>query len=292
MSMNISQKINITAIFVLCSCSYADTDYSQSADPTAVKALPDSLVAQVQNPPTFSWSQFPGNPVSYDIEIKSHGNILNTYTSQRNWFLPSRAFKDGSYTWRVTPSAKSTWSKERPFLITAASTPFIVPDNAQLRATILKRSRPKSLAADFLPLAKWTAAMKKDRLGYVDTLIHEVDSVTNTLAKVNDANWPLSTSTALTPEKVAQIGAVRRQIYAYERQIEAASLLYALTGEKRFFNEAVTRADQLAALNPNGPTSFANQDQATRAIALSLIHAIDVLGTSLDQLRRSAWLRY
>ena len=291
MSMNISQKINITAIFVLCSCSCADTDYSQSADPTAVKALPDSVVAQVQNPPTFSWSQFPGNPGSYIVEIKSQDGKVDSYTSQRNWFLPSRPFKDGAYTWRVTSSEHAPWSKERPFIVSAASTPFVIPDNTALRAAILKRSRPKSLGIDFLPVAKWTAAMKQERQNYVSALIREVDSATTALTKVNDANWPLSTSTELTTGKVAQIGAVRRQIYAYERQIEAASLLYALTGEKRFFDEAVTRGDQLTALNPNGPTSFANQDQATRAIALSLIHAIDVLGTSLDQLRRSAWLK-
>ena len=71
----------------------------------------------------------------------------------------------------------------------------------------------------------------------------------------------------------------------------AAALLYRITGEKRFLNEAISIGDQMSALNPEGPTSYVNQIQGTRSIALALIKGVDLLGADLDDKRRKTWLK-
>jgi hypothetical protein len=75
--------------------------------------------------------------------------------------------------------------------------------------------------------------------------------------------------------------------------VEAAALLYRLKqGEAiapAYLNEAIKRGDELAALSPTGPTSYANQDQATRTISLSLSKALDMLWNNLDSTRKATW---
>jgi hypothetical protein len=66
--------------------------------------------------------------------------------------------------------------------------------------------------------------------------------------------------------------------------------MYRLKGEAWLLDEAKQRGDQLASLNPNGPTSYLNQDQATRQIALALVKAVDMLADSLDNQRKARWL--
>jgi hypothetical protein len=86
---------------------------------------------------------------------------------------------------------------------------------------------------------------------------------------------------------------IRNRVNKTAHQTEAASLLYRLkVGDSTapaYLNEALKRGDELAALSPTGPTSYANQDQATRAIALSLSKAMDTLWAELDSTRRARW---
>jgi len=57
-----------------------------------------------------------------------------------------------------------------------------------------------------------------------------------------------------------------------------------------FLTEALRKGDQLASLDPKGPTSYVNQDQATRQISVSMIKAIDSLAGDLDATRKAKWL--
>jgi hypothetical protein len=83
---------------------------------------------------------------------------------------------------------------------------------------------------------------------------------------------------------------VRERINEASRQLEAAAMMYRLKGESWLLAEALKRGDQLAALDPNGPTSYVNQDQATRQIALALVKASDILAGSLDATRKARWM--
>lgn len=273
-----------------CAVSYpCYADWATSADPTVVRASPADGRIQPQNPPGFSWSRHSTNPASYVLEVQ--GSMTQTFTSTRNWFLPSAGFGAGHYTWRVRPSTTSEWSSPRDFYIDAAvSKPFLVPDNDALRQRILSRARPRGLAPEIVAQKYWSAAMSAQRGPLVSRLSSEVLTKTSTLPVLSDANWPLVYTGTMTAAYSTQLTNIRWAINDAGRQLEAAALLWRLTGDNRFFNEAVIRGNQLAALSPTGPTSFANQDQGARQIALTLIKAVDFLGSDLAAGARAPWL--
>lgn len=263
------------------------------AIPTAIDAIkpsPDQLQVQAQNPPSFAWSRYPVYPrvASYVLEIRAGVNVVATYSTKRNFYLPSKALPSGSYTWRVRPVSNTDWSTPRGFVIDATSKVFEVPELATLKANVLAHGRSRQLAKSFTPAAQWSAAMRADRGASLTALTNEVNGKLG-MAPVRDATW--STYTTLSADlKAASFADIASKLGATTRQLEAAALLYRLTGDIKYFNEAVKRGDELVALDPNGPTGYANQDQVTRAIALSLVKAADLLWLNLNADKRGLWL--
>ena len=274
---------------LLCSLS-AHADWAQSTDPLIVQPAPANSQVQAQNPPGFTWARYPTGPASYDLQITASGGASVTYTTDRNWYLPTKALALGDYTWRVRPTGSTDWSTARAFSITSKSTTFEVPDNATLRATILAKARPRSLAASFTPYSTWSTSKKTDLESYLSRLTNEVKLQMTALPNLSDATWPIVITAPMTAAMASQETDVRNRINEATRQMEAAALLWRAKKDATFLNEALKRGDQLASLNPMGPTSFANQDQATRQIALALVKAIDILNTDLDATRRAKWL--
>ena len=290
--MNAAKRtLYIAAWLLFPLCPYASADWAQSTDALVVRPMPGNRQIQVQNPPTFSWARYSTNPSSYTLEIRSGTTVVRTYTSTRNWYLPNETLPSGVYTWRVRPTNGTLWSDERPFEINASSKPFVLPENAVLRANVLKRPRPRGLSSA-LPIASaWTPAMKAERGNALLGMTNEVLRQTTAVALPADADWPLVASNVMTAAYAAQMTSIRGLISLNARQLEASALLYRLTGEQRFLTEALRRGDALAALNPNGPTSYANQVQGSRAIALTMSKAIDTLASALNGARRTAWLQ-
>ncbi|UMR28359.1 heparinase II/III family protein [Massilia sp. MB5] len=266
-------------------------DWALSADPVAVKPKPEQMQVQPQNPPAFTWSRHPLKPASYTVEVKSGSTVIATYTTKRNFYLPSKAFAAGSYTWRVTPSTVDAWSTPRTFVIDSTSKVFEVPETEVLRSNAVKHPRPRMLAKDFLPAAQWTAQMKTDRGAALTRLTTEVTGRITSLAAIRDTNWVLYSNAVASAARAAQDTDIRYKIGLAARQMEAAALLFRLTGDVKFLNEALLRGDQLASLDPYGTTSYSNQDQATRQIAFSLAKSFDLLYDKIDTARRAAWLK-
>jgi len=279
--------VAMTSLF--CSFS-ARADWAQSTDPLVVQPAPVNGQVQAQNPPGFAWARYPTGPASYEIEITQAGGASTRTTVDRNWYLPTKALALGNYTWRVHPTGSSDWSSPRSFAITSRSTVFEVPDNATLRARITAKARPRSLPASTNPFSTWDTAKKTELEPYLSRLSNEVKLQMGALPDLSDARWPISITAPLTAQMSAQQTDVRNRINEATRQLEAAALVWRIKRDPVFLNEAIKRGDQLAALNPSGPTSYANQDQATRQIALSLIKAIDLLPGDLDGTRRNRWL--
>lgn len=270
-------------------CGQARADWAQAATTLEVRTLPANLAAQPQNPPTFSWSRYSTNPPSYTIEVYSNGALVTRYTSTRSWYLPSRAFPAGSYTWRVTPTTVVDWSTMRSFTVGAGSQTFEVPENADLRARIQAHARPRALQA--LPLySTWGAGLLAERGAAVTALTKEVQYQITYLPIISDTQWTLDTTTITTTAQAAQIADIRNQINKQGRQLEASSLLYRLTGSQQFLTEALRRGDELAAFNPLGPTNYYQDDQAPFAIAGALIRAYDCVADVIDPTRKAAWL--
>lgn len=268
----------------------AHADWAQSTDPLVVKPNPSNSQVQPQNPPGFTWARHPTGPAAYEIEITPVGGSPVKAVVDRNWYLPSKALAQGNYTWRVRPANSSEWSDPRAFSITSRSVVFEVPDNATLRARITAKGHPRGLPASFTPYASWTTAKKNELDSYASRLGNEVKNQSTLLINLSDDLWPIVITSPLTAAMSAQQSDVRRRINESSRQLEAAAFMWRLKKDPVFLNEALKRGDQLAGLNPSGPTSFTNQDQATRQIAASLIKAVDMLAGDLDATRRAKWL--
>jgi hypothetical protein len=195
----------------------------------------------------------------------------------------------------VVPLAEAVakdWSTVRSFTIDSSATKFEVYDNATLRDNVLRHGRSRMLSPTFLPYLKWSSAMVTERGDQVRRLIETVQS-RMTMAPVKDSDWPLLSSGTMTTALSNQNSDIRNRINRTSHQVEAAALLYRLKqGEAiatAYLNEAIKRGDELAALSPTGPTSYANQDQATRTISLSLSKALDMLWNNLDSTRKATW---
>jgi hypothetical protein len=278
------------ALASLLLCMNARADWAQSTDPLVVKPYPSNNQVAAQNPPGFTWARHPAAPSSYEIEITPAGGGPTTAVVDRNWHLPTKALPVGNYTWRVRPANSLDWSTARPFSITGNSVVFEVPDNATLRARIIAKPRPRALPVSFTPYVAWSAAKKADLDPYASRMANEVRLQIGAIPELSDARWPLPISSPLTAAAAAQQLDVMQRMDESGRQLEAAALMWRLKADPVFLNEALKRGDQLAGLNPAGPTSFANADQGARQIALSLTRAIDLLGTDLDGGRRIKWL--
>ena len=281
------------ALSLLLCASTARADWAQSKDPLVVHANPADGQAQLQNPPTFTWARYPG-AASYELQIVPEGGKPDgkpNATVTRNWYLPTKALPPGKYTWRVRPAGSNDWSSPRAFSIGADATAFEVPDNATLRTRILAQSRPRSLGPSFTPYARWSAAKKRDLEPYLSRLVNEVRLQTNALPDLSDDRWPVTIKAPLTAAMANQQKDVAQRVDEAARQLEAAIIVWRLKQDPAVLQEALRRGDQLAALDPSGPTGYAGQDQATRQIALALVKGVDLLGGDLDGERRSAWLK-
>jgi hypothetical protein len=268
----------------------AHADWAQSTDPLVIKAAPANGEVQAQNPPGLTWARHPTGPASYEVQITPNGGSPMSATVSRNWYLPTKALPVGTYSWRVRPAGSTDWSAVRTFQITSRSTTWEVPDNTTLRARITAKPRPRSLPASFTPFSTWTGARFNEMDPFSSRMGNEVKSQIINEKDVSDALWPITISSPLTAAMNDQQADIRNKIDEASRQLEAAALMWHLKKDSTFFNEAIRRGDQLAALNPSGPTSYTNQDQATRQIALSLVKAVDLLAGDLDATRKARWL--
>ncbi|MGZ3184621.1 MAG: DUF4962 domain-containing protein [Telluria sp.] len=286
---NTTIRLAITACLALASAARAD--WVVSSDIEAVRPAPANYSVQPQNPPSFAWSRYGTTPPPYYVvEVWSNGAVAYTYNPTRNWYLPTTAFPAGHYTWRVRPSTSTTaWSDFRSFDVTSSAQTFLVPDDATLRAAVAAKARPRELASNFLPAAQWSSAMATERTRFLNALKSEVDWKISNMAPISDSLWPLTSATATATAIAAQNTDIRNKVNNTGRQAEASALLYRLTLDARYLNEALRRGAELAALSPTGPTSYANQDQATRVICLSMLKVVDLLYVEMDATTKASW---
>ena len=281
----------LLAMSSLLLCMNARADWAQSADVLVVKPNPALNQVQPQNPPGFTWARHPAGPARYEVEITRQGAAApTTAIVDRNWYLPAKAMANGNYSWRVRPVGAADWSAARTFIIADRSTVFEVPDNATLRSRIIQRGHPRSLPPSFVPMSKWNAARMAALEPYTSRMTNEVKLQIKALPELSDALWPMSTSGIVTAATNTQQTDIRNRINEASRELQAAAVMWRLKGDPMFLAEALRKGDQLAALDPKGPTSFANQDQATREIAMALAKGADVLAGDLDPVRKAAWM--
>lgn len=291
MKSHLRGLVQALALASLCVLSLnAHADWAQASDPLVVQPGPANGAIQAQNPPGFTWARHPTGPAAYDVEITPAGGAPIRAVVERNWYLPTKALPLGNYTWRVRPSGSNDWSTARSFSLTSRSTVFEVPDNATLRLRITSKARPRALPPSFTPYSTWSAARKAELDPYISRMTNEIKSQSTALPNLGGARWPITIATPLTATMASQQTDIRQRINEASRQLEASAAMWRMKRDPIFLAEALRRGDQLASLDPKGPTSYANQDQATRQISVSLIKAVDSLAADLDAPRKAKWL--
>lgn len=297
MSLRAIKALRAIALLCLVVSAPSRADWATSTDLSAVRPLPTGYQVQAQNPPSFTWSRYPTGTTSYSLELTRAGYPAKLITVDRNWLLPTAPLDPGTYSWRVRPLTSATgvtltttdWSTMRYFVIDPSSKAFVVPDNATLTATAINHGRSRGLPAVFPPYSAWTAAMIAERGAAYKRLVDDVNGHM-ALKPLSDSDWPLVYSGTMTTELSAQNTDIRQRVTLVGHQAAAAALLYRLSGNVIYLNEAIARGDQMAGLDPYGPTSYQNQDQATRQIATALAKTADFLWNNMDSAKRATWL--
>ncbi|HEU4374017.1 MAG TPA: DUF4962 domain-containing protein, partial [Telluria sp.] len=280
----------LLAMSSLLLCINARADWAQSTDPLVVNPGPALGQVQPQNPPGFTWARHPTGPAQYEVELTPQGGAPTSAVVERNWYLPTKALALGTYSWRVRPLGSTDWSAARSFIIASRSTVFEVPDNATLRARIVARGHPRSLPPSFVPMKQWNATRMTQLEPYTSRMTNEIKLQIGALPQLSDARWQVAIAAPLTAAMNAQQTDIRNRVNEASRELQAAAVMWRLKGDAMYLTEALRKGDQLAALSPTGPTSYANQDQATREIAIALAKGADLLAADLDPVRRAAWL--
>jgi hypothetical protein len=283
---------------VLGAPAYAAAVWPESDSLAVVRMAPDGDQVQGQNPPGFAWPQkiIGGKRAAgYEVEVSKVGGLTKIFQVKRNWLLDTDLLEAGSYSWRVRAHEDTAWTAARRFRIDAVlSRPFLVPAEGTLMAAIKQRSGTRSLPPELV--ASETGFVPAERLKVRADLQTQVRWSKDALPSPSDAAWPERLTNPPTKAYTDQAAVIRNAITPLARQLEAAALLWRLRGADKpevfnfNLNEAKRRGNELAGLNPDGPTSYREQDQATRVIALSLIKAIDLLGPALEKDVRDRWL--
>lgn len=284
MSIN---RIFLVFFFVLA--SHAQADWAEPTSPLLVRVQPAAGSQAGQNPPGFSWVRFPG-ATSYVLELSGPNGELRTWSPLRNWLLPETRLPPGNYSWRVrAKNGSAPWSNVRAFTIGSEAGIFEVPGNDELLKRIRQRGRPRSLPYGPEGIANWTSRTRLENTLNIQRLEQGVLKYAKE-PLVDMARVKLVPKLESESAWVASLATIRYRTQAESRHIRSAALLWHLTGNAVYLDEAIRRGDAMAALDPNGSTSQLNQDQGNRSIAWGLAVAYDLLHQKLNPSQRANWL--
>lgn len=271
------------------SSAIAVTDWAESSDPLLVRLQPAERTKPKQNPPGFSWVRYP-NASSYEFLLRSASGSVQAVNTSRNWYLPASRLPAGEYFWKVRPKVSGgEWSTERQFLVEADAQVFEVPTDEQLLGYIRSHGHPRSLSPNDEDVKVWIDRVRRQKAAAIQTLeqqirVYEKKPLVDERAVLvvpreqNEKAW------------VDSLANIRHRTQAESRQIRAAALLWRLTNNGFYLDEAIRRGDALAALDPYGSTSHVAQDQGNRAVAWALTVAFDYLADDLPSGKKVAWL--
>ena len=267
----------------------SDIALCSQASPLTPSATPADNTFARQNPPTFRWPAI-GDPPDYELTITEvDGGKRTSIRVPRTWHLPPLSLRPGKYSWTVRPSM-SRAAALGPFVFTIPvnALSFVVASDDELLARIRSRAthrslpvatgQTESLVSDLTRRKDLISALAPQVREFTRRGLLSADQLQFVPRSVDERLWAQSLST------------IRNLSLAEMRQIRAASLLWRVTGDRDFLAEAVRRGEAVTALDVNGSTSHASQDQANRAIAWGLSVAFDLLEDDLTLVQRQRWL--
>lgn len=233
------------------------------------------------NPTPFSWMPVngwkPGGSFKYSLEysqdpaFKSDGTIrlkgLVYHTE-----IPTKPLAAGKWFWRygLEKDGKVSWSKVRNFEVPAGIPEFSFPTKEELTKNLPKTHPRISITADQLP-----ALRERAKNG-------DLKEFTAKLAKSMESHIGkelISEPPFLPPSGDPTRNSVYTMIYSTRRpdmgRMETFALLYLLTGDVKYGNEAKRRVLHFFGWNPDGSTSLFHNDEPARSIMSQGMWAYD-----------------
>ncbi|MBT9492551.1 MAG: DUF4962 domain-containing protein [Paucibacter sp.] len=268
------------------------TDFIEKTRAELKRLLPSDCRIVADSQPIFSWPQ-PSNrnkAVAWTFVLKkSDGSTVSSRTSNTPRLLLDAALPQGDYTWSVsykTAAGVQVQSEARRFSVPAGLANSKLPTGAAFVTTVTQKGHPRLLPAGSSFSAIALAATNGDYKAAYNSLIKEAD---RSAAAALTAEPALRTrsSFAVTTDYNAAIAAARAAADAEQGRIEALSYAAKLTGSASYSKAALDRVLALAAWDPNGMTSEANQPQANRSVHIALATGLDLLWDKMTAAQRN-----
>jgi hypothetical protein len=237
---------------------------------------PADQASSEQNPPDFSWS-YVDFAQKYELQIASDASFdtieySNDEIPVNVFNLPHTLDTGKDYYWRVryyVPQGWSAWSDTRKFGVKSSAYAFTVPDIETMIGTVTNE-RPRILTTSSTLEA---FKLKKDNVNVgkpiFDFAKQRVDDIIarNSDANPNNDNNPPSEPTANLWDHT----------YGETTTILAGALMYLITEEPNYLAFTKSRLMNIIDWDPNGTTSYQNEDRVSREIALAEAVAYDWL---------------
>ena len=216
-----------------------------------------------QNPPDFSWPYIP-EAVAYDLkicrdlqlqQIAYQATGLNT-----NYYNFPASFESGTYYWSVryhTENGVSAWTEASRFLI--------LPDAAEYRVDSIDTMLSK------IPASHPRIAVGQTNLEQFRKLPGGQNYADEMTANVRAyMKEPMPTEPTTTED-------LRTQIAPMTNRVNSSAISYLLKQDPDIGAYGVSALLSLAAWDPQGTTSYVNQDQAFRDIMIAMVQGYDYL---------------
>ncbi|WP_175463266.1 heparinase II/III domain-containing protein [Nitrosospira multiformis] len=244
-----------------------------------------------QNPPDFDWRRI-NLSAEYQLVVRQEGGKRYEWRTSRNWYSPSISLPPGKYSWQVRPIGAGNevgGSDWRQFTVPEDAIPFVVPGNEDLLRELRDKPRPRSLLGG-RDESKLRSLVLSERKNVVEVLKNQIQKK---MARPALGAPPKKVERKVGKEAdwANSLFAIRNYVTGEAWQLRAAALLWQLTRDPILLAEALRTGDALAALDPNGPTGYKSQDQASRDIAIALASAYDWLGDAVPVESQKLWLK-
>ena len=283
------------------------TDWpEESANGRDMPFMPSDKYVSQQNPPAFTWKNI-SDARSYSLEISTDSafrNVVKTYSGiNHNYFNPPDTLTSGeTYWWRVryiNGSGISDWSNPRRFRIDTQNYEFTFPGIDEVM-TRIPQGHPRILTTpdsidDFRALKDTGGISKK----IADNYINLANSYVREYAKGESGMYSLKEPVFNDPgEDLSYLGKYRNEAQRLTEHMYRTAFAYLVTGDAKYSKLAKEMLLSLSTwcmkddgngnlvYDPNGHSSYENQDQVHRYITYRSAMAYDWIYDTLTQEER------
>lgn len=256
----------LAGLGLLCLVARADGDWLVVDDPFAAALRPADGATVQQTPPDFSWPDV-SRTAKYAVNLTYANGRTRSLEAPQNYLNWDEVLPPGRYTWTVTlnEARGSRTSRPRSFTVGEHAVPFLAPDMDALAARLKAKPRPRGL-----PDAATLARIAQQRPEGLQRLRAEVE------LGMRRSPPPAAPDSSSPSRDSAQVyEEVKRTLHA----ISAAVLLK----EASYVEDAQRRLANLAAWDPQGPTSYNRRglNMAARTLSFALVLGFDWLHPQL-----------